>query len=256
MKIKPEFILCADKDAVAAKACEIFIESADAALRQRGRFLCAISGGQTPITFFKFIVSRDRELSLDWQRIHIFWVDERFVPVDHKDNNYQTAAELFLNNVNIPLANIHRIKTEFKDAASAAKDYEDHIRAVFALRKYEMPRFDLVMLGMGADGHTASLFAGSPAICDTAHLFAAVHEPNITHDRITLTGQVLKAAEKILLQITGTQKTEMLREVFTTEADAMKRPVQLLLPIMDNVTWLVDQDAATRLPQNIKYNRS
>ncbi|OHB54329.1 MAG: 6-phosphogluconolactonase [Planctomycetes bacterium GWF2_50_10] len=251
MKTRPKIIKSADAEAVAEKAMDIFAAKAQESIKRKGSFIFAISGGKTPLRFFEILGSSPKAAELDWGRTHVFWVDERFVPVDREENNYKGAKELFLDKVDIPPANVHRIKTELPEAGISAADYEKELREVFGLGVGEVPSFDLIVLGMGPDGHTGSLFAGSAAIFETQRLVAPAYFTDERHSRVTLTSHVMKEAKDILIIVTGAEKAPILQQVFDSEPDVITWPIHALWPVMDKITWLVDEDAGGQLPRDI-----
>ncbi|MGD8786139.1 MAG: 6-phosphogluconolactonase, partial [Phycisphaerales bacterium] len=177
----------------------------------------------------------------------LFWVDERYVEPDSDWSNYKLAADTFLGKVTIPEGNIHRIPTEHDDFKAAAQYYEQTIRDVFGLDEKKTPQFDLIMLGMGAEGHTGSLFPNSYAMFDTEDLACVVYVMDEKLNRITLTHPVLRAASHLTILVSGPEKAKILKEVLTSEPDEVRYPVHVLWPILDKVTWLVDQEAAKSL---------
>ena len=236
-----------DSDIAANRCVDIFISSAKEAIMSGNRFCVAVSGGRTPNKFFSLLGQSPQALSLDWNSIHLFWVDERMVDINSKDNNFKMAADTFLAKVAIPPANIHRIPTEYTDLKASVDDYQNQMYEVFDLSAGKIPAFDLIFLGMGADGHTASLLPGNCACFDTDDLACAVYFLGDTLDRITLTAPVLKASKKIVVLVNGNDKAEMLKTVLSTPADEIKYPIHTIWPVLDRVTWLVDHDAAKLL---------
>jgi len=220
-RYKPNVEIASDAEALAYRSVQVFVADAQKAIHARGSFRVAISGGHTPKRFFELLGEALEAKSLPWDKIELFWVDERYVPPDSEWSNYKLAAETFIGKVGIPEFNVHRIPTEFGDFELAARSYEQTIRRVFNTSADELPEFDLVVLGMGIDGHTGSLFPG-----------------------ITLTNPVLRAARHIAVLICGEEKAQILNKVFTTEPDDVRYPIHLLWPVLDRVTWLVDRDAA------------
>ena len=232
---------------LALRGLELFITEAEKAIRTRGIFYVAISGGNTPKRFFELISETPRAKSLAWDKIHLFWVDERYVPPDSQWSNYKLAADTFLAKVEIPEENIHRIPTEYSDFKTAAQCYEETIRRVFGLQEKELPQFDLILLGMGAEGHTGSLFPNSYAPFDTEDLACVVYVLDEKLNRITLTHPVLCAASHLAVLVAGEEKANILKEVMTNEPDEVQYPIHTLWPILDKVTWLVDSQAAKLL---------
>ncbi len=236
-----------DLDATAGRCVDIFISTAEEAIKSDNRFCVAVSGGRTPNKFFSLLGHSPQAKSLDWNCIHLFWVDERMVDINSSDNNYKMASDTFLAKVSIPLTNIHRIPTEYTDLKAAVDDYQNQMQEVFDLSNGEIPEFDLIFLGMGVDGHTASLFPDNCACFDTGDLACVVYFLGDTLDRITLTAPVLKASKKIIVLINGNDKAEIIKTVLSTSADEIKYPIHAIWPILDRVTWLIDQDAAKLL---------
>jgi len=228
----------------------LFAFTAGQAIEARGIFCTALSGGHTPGLFFRRLTVDPEARAVPWDKVHVFWVDERYVPADSADNNYRLAAEAFLNRIEIPPANVHRIPTEHRLIGDAVQAYERTIREVFGLREGQMPRFDLIVLGMGSDGHTASLFPNSPVAYDADDLACVAYpgagaKPQI--NRITLTPPVLLAARRLVVLVSGQEKADTLKEVLAGEADETRYPIRVLWPVLDRVTWLVDHDAAGKI---------
>jgi 6-phosphogluconolactonase len=237
--------IASDISDLADQAVRLFASAAKEAVAARGVFRTAFSGGRTPERFFQRLAGQTQAKSLPWDKVHVFWVDERYVPLDSPASNYRLAAETLLSRIDIPQANVHRIPTEHRDIAAAALAYERTMREVFGLPEGEVPQFDLIVLGMGSDGHTASLFPNSQAVGDMSHLACAVRaagDPKL--DRITLTPRVLRAARRLAVLVSGVEKTQILKEVLTGTPDEMRYPIQVLWPVLDRVTWLVDREAA------------
>ncbi len=245
---KPNIQVADDVESLARQALDIFCEEAGKALENNGIFRVAVSGGHTPERFFQLLGQEQASLSLDWSRIHLFWVDERYVPKDSPQSNYRLAEEAFLTKVPIPPENVHAVPTHYDDFSEAASEYEHEIRSVFNLAPDKNPEFDLIALGMGKDGHTGSLFPDSIAMFDSQHLACVVYVLDEKLNRITLTCPVLCGAKRILVLVTGAEKAPMLGEVLTEEPDEIKYPIHILWRVLDRVTWLVDRDAAADLP--------
>ena len=246
-KFKPNVEVVRNPEVLAQRSAEMFIADAQKAIEAKNIFYVAVSGGQTPEQFFLLLGEMPQSNSLPWDRIHLFWVDERIVDADSPWSNYKLAADTFLSKVAIPQENIHRIPTEDEDFEAAARSYEQTIRAVFNLEAGELPTFDLIFLGVGGEGHTGSLFPGSYAAFDTDDLACAVYTLDEKPNRITLTPQVLCAASHLVVLASGREKADILKEVLTGEPDEVKYPIQTLWPVLDKVTWLVDSDAAQSL---------
>ncbi len=241
---KPNLEVAGDPEHLARRSVELFIADAQKAIRARDVFYVAVSGGHTPKRFFELLAEMPKAMSLPWDKIQLFWVDERYVPPDSPQSNYRLAADTFLAEVAIPDENVHRIPTEDDDIKVAARSYEDTIRAVFDLKASQLPQFDLIVLGMGVEGHTGSLFPDSYAAFDTEDLACVVYVLDEKLSRITLTHPVLCAASHVVVLVSGKEKAGILKEVLTSEPDEVRFPIHILWPILNKVTWLVDSDAA------------
>ena len=246
-KYKSDVEVVSDPESVAQNTIRIFIADAQKAITAKGTFYVAISGGNTPKRFFELLGEAPQASSLPWDKIQLFWVDERYVRPDSQWSNYKLAVDTFLTRVAIPDANVHRIPTEHEDFKVAANYYEQTIREVFGLEAGQVPEFDLILLGMGSDGHTASLFPNSYAAFDTEHLACVVYVLDEKLNRITLTHRVLRAASHLVVLVCGREKEGILKTVLTSEPDEVRYPIHILWPVLDRVTWLVDSAAAKSL---------
>ncbi len=249
---KPNIQIAPDAEALARKCLEIFTSLAERTVKEKDVFYAAISGGHSPKRFFELLGIEKKALSLPWDKIHLFWVDERYVPHDSQYSNYKLAADTFLTKVPIPKENIHPIPTEFEDFDSAAKQYEKTIRTVFDIKSGQLPKFDLIILGMGPDGHTGSLFPNTNATFDTKDLACVVYLldqklPDEMVNRITLTHPVICAASQIVVLVSGPEKAKTLKKVLTGPPDEVRFPIHVLWPVLDKVIWLVDSPAGKLL---------
>ncbi len=227
-------------------AAEEVIRAATSAITERGRFTIALSGGSTPKNLYTLIAA-NASASLPWDRMFFFWGDERHVPPDNPDSNYRMAKETLLSKVAIPPANIFRIPAENPDASAAADAYEQTLRKFFAVAPGEFPRFDLILLGIGPDGHTASLFPETAALEQTSRLVVANWVEKLQTNRITFTLPVLNAARCVAFLVSGTDKAAVLHEVLEGNAPAEKYPSKLVRPSEGKLIWFVDRAAASQL---------
>lgn len=232
-----------DGPQLAQRSLEQFIQSAHRAIDTKGVFNVAISGGSTPGIFYELLSKEPAYSQIPWEKVHLFWVDERCVHPSAEASNFRLAADTFLRDIPIPGENVHRVNGEEIDYAKAASEYEQTILNVFGLEPGQVPVFDLVLLGMGADGHIGSLLPNTYALFDTNDLVSPVYRMDGGHSRITLTVPVLKQAEQLIILVSGQAKAEIVREVFQSEPDQVKYPVHSLWPILDKITWIMDQHA-------------
>ena len=203
----------------------------------------ALSGGSTPRALYELLADPNEPFRarIDWQNTHFFFTDERHVPPDHPDSNYRMVNEALFARAPVPAKNIHRIPAENPDAEMAATDYESDLRRFFA---EGIPAFDLILLGLGEEGHTASLFPHSPALQENQRLVVAPWVEKFNTYRITLTLPVLNNGKSIVFLVTGTSKAEILREVTQTDKNPDLYPAQAISPTNGAVSWLVDKAAA------------
>ena len=214
--------------------------AAPSAISVRGRFTLALAGGSTPRAAYDRLATHHRRL--DWHHTHVFWGDERCVPPDDPRSNYRMAKEALLDRVPIPKAQIHRIRGE-AEPAQAAAEYQRELGGVGA----EAPALDLVLLGLGEDGHTASLFPGQPAVRETTHWALAVPDPEGKLWRVTLTPPVLNAARHVTFLVSGASKAARLRQVIEGPFTPALLPAQAVRPAHGQLTWMVDAAAAGEL---------
>ena len=230
----------ADPYAAAQTAARIFHSAAAVAVSQRGRFSVALSGGSTPQQLYHLLGSSYRE-KIGWEFTHLFWADERCVAADDRESNYRLAYDAMISHTGIPAVNIHRIRGEFPpDEAAAA--YEDDLRRHFSADA--LPRFDLILLGTGEDGHTASLFPGSETLAETTRLAVPVFSASSGSWRVTLTLPVLNHAALVVFLVTGKAKAGIMTDLLVNEnRDAY--PAGRVRPDHGRVIWLLDEDAAS-----------
>jgi len=231
-------------DLFRAAAAE-FAQLATTAIQDRGRFAVALSGGSTPKSLYQLLASGAIP-GIAWDRVCFFWGDERHVPPDDPESNYRMAKEALLSRVPAPTGNIFRIHGEEQSAASAAEAYESDLKKFFHLGPGEFPHFDLVLLGMGPDGHMASLFPGSAGLEEKKRLVVANWVEKFKTDRITLTLPVLNHARSVIFLVSGAGKTEALQAVFSDTEEGP--PAKMVSPENGRLLWLLDRAAATDLP--------
>ena len=221
-----------------------FVRRVREAVDRSGRCAVALAGGSTPRPVYEALAAKPAAVAPPWERVHFFWGDERPVPAGHPDSNYRMAREALLGRIDVPDANVHPIDTARGDPDAVARAYEDELRSFFAPAAGELPRFDLVLLGMGEDGHTASLFPGSPALLERERLVAANWVARLDTHRYTLTFPVLDAAACVVFLVSGERKAFALARVLNPSGDDVPPPAARVRPSDGEVLWLVDSAAA------------
>ena len=248
-KLRINYYVEPDAAALARRAAQYFTEMAREAVEARGRARIAISGGSTPKAAFELLAHpmQPWRSRMPWERTELFWVDERCVPPGDPDSNYRMTREAMLDNVPLFPSQIHRMEGELEPEEGAAR-YESELRNTFRLEGAESPRFDLIALGMGNDGHTASLFPHSAAVHEMGRLVTANHVQNKDAWRITLTWPVINNAASVFFLIGGDEKAAVLKEVFMGPRDPDRLPSQLIRPSSGILTLILDKAAAAQLP--------
>jgi 6-phosphogluconolactonase len=234
---------------MALASARLFATKVEKAVATRGIARVALSGGSTPQATFKLLADPTGPFAstVPWDKVQIFWVDERCVGPDDPESNYGVARKLLLSKVAIPEANVFRMEGEL-DPEEAASRYESTLRNVMKLEGAESPAFDLLTLGMGPDGHTASLFPETAAIHEMSRLVVANHVEKKEAWRITLTWPVINQASEVVFEVEGPSKTEVLAEVLTGPRDPERLPAQLIRPADGKLLFLLDEAAAAKLP--------
>jgi 6-phosphogluconolactonase len=239
-----EIKVYSDAEAVAAALADLFIDVGQTALADRGVFRVALSGGNTPRRAYELLAEEPRSLNLPWKDVFVYFGDERCVPPDDEQSNYRMARKAFLDRVPIPPANVHRIRGE-ADPGVAANNYASIIRTDLA----DPPRLDLVLLGLGPDGHTASLFPGSPPDLHDSVLVRAVFAQSQGMWRVTMTPKLINLGRTVAFAVEGAGKADILASVLEGPVDATKYPAQIVNPSSGRLLWLVDELAAGMLHQ-------
>lgn len=234
-----------DLTAVATRAAELFVRRAHEA-RPAGRFTVALSGGSTPKAFHQLLAAPPYRDKVQWSQVQFYWGDDRTVAPDDPESNFRMARETLLDRLSIREAQMHRIHTEL-DSTAAAALYEDELRQDFQLSQGQLPRFDLIYLGMGPDGHTASLFPHTAALGITDRLVTANYVPQLSTTRITLTYPVLNNAATIAFLVAGPDKADALAAVLEGPRDPETYPSQRIAPVEGDFYWMVDRAAAAKL---------
>lgn len=235
-----------DQAALAEEAARRFVTLAQAASAERGRFSVALSGGSTPRGMYERLARPPHRDAIDWERVHVFWGDERYVPPDDAESSFRMAREALLAHAPIPAANIYPAPTVGGAPEDAARAYAETIQAFFGA---DPPRFDLILLGMGPDGHTASLFPGSSELtAPSGELVVVVRDaPKPPPTRLTFTLPLINAAANVLFLVAGADKAETLRAVLEGPPDPARLPSQCVRPERGALAWLIDTAAAQAL---------
>ena len=244
---RTEIRLFADLEELSEAAAGEFCGIACQAIAERGRAVVTLSGGSTPRRLYELLTTDRYRHRVAWDRVEFFWGDERAVPPDHSDSNYRMARHVLLEPLAIPTAHIHRIEGDRNDLDAAALTYEREIARVFGvLPDGPPPAFDLVLLGMGTDGHTASLFPGTDA-GEASRWVVSQYVPAIAANRVTMTPRLLNAARHVMFLVAGTEKADALALVLDGARDPQRLPAQMIEPTSGVLVWFVDRGAAARL---------
>ena len=234
-----------DAGQLARAAAELFVTTAADSIEARGRFWVALSGGTTPRRLYKLLATSAFSSRVDWGRIGIFWGDERYIPADDPDSNYRMTEEALLQHVPIPFMNVYRVPTEIDPPQEAAAAYEHEIQHCFRVFD-SVPQFDLIYLGLGTNGHTASLFPRSAALKETSRLVLADFVAEVNTWRISMSTSLLNRGRTVAFLITGQEKADVLREVLLGPRDPTRFPAQLIAP-EGTLLWMVDEAVAGML---------
>jgi len=212
-------------------------------IQRKGYFTIGLSGGKTPIMFYQKLAEWESKSS--WKRTHVFLVDERFVSFEDKDSNYRMLRETLFGKIPIPQENIHPIPTGKTSLETSAREYEEDLRRFFKVSKGQYPTFNLILLGIGEDGHTASLFPGSKALSECGHLTAAVVLDEMRHDRISLTLPVINHAEHVIFFVRGANKAPVLKKIIAGDDPSL--PAAMVRPRSGNLLFVIDREASSQL---------
>ena len=251
--MEPEIRILADAAAIAQRAAQEFVQTATGAVRERNAFQVALAGGSTPKVLYNLLVSDPALRSqVPWDKIQVFFGDERHVGPGHPDSNFRMATETMLSKVPLKANQVTRIKGEYPDAEQATREYEEAIASHFKLKAGELPRFDLLLVGMGNEGHTLSLFPGTKALHADGRIAVRNWVGKLYADRITLTAPAACAAAEILFLVTGADKALALKGVLEGPYEPEQLPAQLLRPKNGKLLWLVDTAAGGMLSRGIR----
>lgn len=245
-----EIVICRNRDDLGDQAARSFVRLAQEAVSLRGRFAAALAGGATPRAFYRSLASPAFVEKIPWKSVHLFWGDERAVSPDHPDSNYHLANEALISHVPIPPQNVHRMPGERSDLQAAAAVYEKCLRDFFGPSDPGWPSFDLVLLGIGSDGHTASLFPGSPVLKETVRWVAAPYVEKLKAARLTLTLPVLNHARWVIFLAAGREKASIMRDILSDDSPSTELPARMVQPWKGACLFFLDQDAASLIEKD------
>jgi 6-phosphogluconolactonase len=252
-KLNREVRILADGAAIAKRVAQMVVEIATKAVSEKGSFDFVLSGGSTPKTLYSLLVNDPAlHTQLPWDKMHVFFGDERHVGPDDAQSNYRMAAEAMIRKSPLKPEQVFRVRGEYPEAEVAAKEYEQTIRAQYELGEGQFPRFDIILLGMGSEGHVASLFPGTKALHENRRI--AVHNwvGKVLMDRITLTAPAINNAANVICMVTGAEKAPALAAVLEHVYEPEQLPAQLIQPTNGNVLWLADTAAGSMLTRAIR----
>jgi 6-phosphogluconolactonase len=251
--VEREIRILPDGAAIAKRAAQEFVQAAAAAVRAKGSFNVSLAGGSTPKALYSLLVNDPTLRSqVPWDKLHLFFGDERHVPPDHPDSNFRMATEAMISKSPLKPAQVTRIKAEYPDAEKAALEYEKVLREYFKLKDPEYPRFDLLLVGMGNEGHTLSLFPGTKALQPDGRIVVSNWIGKLYTERITLTAPAANNAAEIIFMVTGADKACALKAVLEGPFEPEQLPAQLLQPKNGKLLWLVDAAAGSMLTTGIR----
>lgn len=244
--------IASDRQEVCRIAADEMLKLAKAAVASNGLCTIALSGGSTPKELYALLAGDGRwRTEFPWKSTHFFWGDERHVPPNHDESNYRMANEAMLSKAPVPAANVHRIKSENPNAAAAAKEYEGELRGFFKLRPAQVPRFDIALLGLGPEGHAASLFPGTKALREKKRLAVSNWVGKFYTDRITLTAPVFNNAGAVIFLVCGDDKALAVKAVLEGRHEPDQLPAQLIRPKKGRLLWLLDSAAGRYLGKQL-----
>jgi 6-phosphogluconolactonase len=244
---KPNIHISATREQFDHDAASVIASLIQDAIDDRGRCMLVLSGGETPRGVYRLLSADAMGKSIRWDRVHVFFSDERCVPLDDPQSNFGMAQREMFSRIRIPAENIHRIHGE-RLPADAARAYELDLREVFGIADVVC---DVVLLGIGDDGHTASLFPGTDALKVTNALVSPVVVPHLQNQRVTLTFPVLDQARALIFLVTGLKKAPVVRAILLREPEALQYPAARIHPANESIRWMLDKDAASELPPTV-----
>lgn len=247
VRIFPGARIYADSSAVCAAVAQEWMRLAQVCISMRGAFHVALSGGSTPRALYERLAEPDYAFRPEWNRTFLYFGDERAVPPEHEQSNYRMVKEALLDKISIPPAQVQRMEAERSDVKKAALEYSRMLAMTLPQASDGMPQFDLVLLGMGDDGHVASLFPGTVALHEERKLVVPVHAKHLNSDRLSLTLPVINHARRVMMMVCGASKAPMVHRALREPPGANPLPVQRVVPLSGKLDWRLDQAAAAQL---------
>jgi 6-phosphogluconolactonase len=238
-------IIYPDADTLSHEAAQYVVRIAQESIGTHGRFTFALSGGSTPKKLYSLLGSEPYRSQIDWSRVDLFWSDERSVPPEDEESNYHMAQQVLLSNIPIPANQVHRMPADQADGDAASLAYTRDMQNTFGTDG--VPSFDLIQLGMGPEGHTASLFPHQPSLHEQQRLVMPVVVPKPPPPRLTFTPRILNAAKHVLFLVTGAEKADAVHSVLEGDYQPDEYPAQIVQPVKGEVTWMLDKEAAGKL---------
>lgn len=243
-------VVSRDAESAYSLAAQEIVDLAQQAARANGKFTIALSGGSTPKKLYELLTSAEWQSKMPWAQTEFFWGDERYVPSTDESSNYRMTNQAMLSRVPVPAEHVHRVPTE-KEAQQAASLYEKEVRQVVTSGADGLPEFDLVLLGLGTNGHMASLFPYQPALHEKTKIVIAEHIEEVKMTRLTFSAPLINAAKQIVFVALGKDKATVVKDVVTGVFDPERLPAQLVRPTRGHLTWILDPGSAEKLPAEI-----
>lgn len=243
-----DVVIYPDSDTLSHEAAQHIVRIAQEAIVTHGRFTFALSGGSTPRELYSLLGSEPYRSQIDWALVELFWSDERCVPPESEESNYHMAQQVLISKVPIPANQVHRMPADLSDHDTAALAYSREMQSTFGTDG--VPNFDLIQLGMGPEGHTASLFPHQPSLHEQQRLVMPVVVPKPPPPRLTFTPRILNAARHVLFLVTGAEKADAVQAVLEGHYQPDEYPAQIVQPVKGEVTWMLDKAAASKLKKN------
>lgn len=245
-----KIVVAQDKKELFQRTATLILDAGNAAISRSGRYALVLTGGSTPKGLYELLASDEWRTRIDWTKVHLFWGDERFVPATDEQSNFGMAKKAMIDHLRIPAANIHRVVTENTTPEVCADAYARDIREFFGALPGMFPSFDFVLNGLGSNRHVLSLFPARPTIHEKTKLVVSDYIPEVSMDRITMTAPLVNAAREVVMLVAGADKADAVNDVIYGPRDVDLKPAQVIAPTSGRLTWMLDHNAAAKLPNN------